>query len=375
MTRVRCGANGALWRQGVAVVYAVAMLFAARTLAAACVGDCSGDGVVTVDEVLQGVGINLGDLPLTACRAFDENNDGVVTVNEVITALLNALNGCPLPTSTPQITASVSPTIAITPTSTATPTTISTPTLTPEVTDTPTSGTPLPTNTRTRTPTPTTTPSATPSPTPPVVIPGHPVYRTYPGFPIQLPINAMDSAGGPVHCVAPSVPPGAVFDEASATLSWTPGADQLGPFYVPYTCTRTGPPPNSVDAQLVIKVQPPDNCVQPMCDPATGCQSISLPIDTSCCTAPPTIRVAEPNASCPDGLVLFAGRNSDVGFGILQDCDQVQLISAGQAGPGIRLNVETRCTNLAQPITTRVRLETSDRVLFDRTQATMRFQV
>src|SRR5512144_2757592 len=63
---------------------------------AACVGDCNSDGVVTVEEVLQGVNIALGSMLATGCAAVDANHDGDVTVNELLGAVHSALSGCPL---------------------------------------------------------------------------------------------------------------------------------------------------------------------------------------------------------------------------------------------------------------------------------------
>jgi predicted outer membrane repeat protein len=60
-----------------------------------CVGDCSGDGHVTVDEILTMVNIALGNTPVTTCQAGDANHDGQITVDEILTAVNNALNGCP----------------------------------------------------------------------------------------------------------------------------------------------------------------------------------------------------------------------------------------------------------------------------------------
>jgi hypothetical protein len=64
------------------------------TSSPACLGDCNGDGVVTVDELITGVNIALGALELDACEEFDGNADGTVTVDELITAVNNALTGC-----------------------------------------------------------------------------------------------------------------------------------------------------------------------------------------------------------------------------------------------------------------------------------------
>jgi Ca2+-binding EF-hand superfamily protein len=61
----------------------------------ACVGDCDGNGVVTIDELVQAVNIALEDLPVTVCRAVDRNGSGEVTINELIQAVANALDGCP----------------------------------------------------------------------------------------------------------------------------------------------------------------------------------------------------------------------------------------------------------------------------------------
>ncbi len=58
------------------------------------IGDCNGDGVVTVDEVLTGISIALGDVSLLRCAAFDDNLDGDVTVDEILAALDRALTGC-----------------------------------------------------------------------------------------------------------------------------------------------------------------------------------------------------------------------------------------------------------------------------------------
>ena len=60
-----------------------------------CVGDCNDDHEVTVDELIKGVDIALGTLPLGDCPSFDTNGDGEVTVNELIQGVNNALNGCP----------------------------------------------------------------------------------------------------------------------------------------------------------------------------------------------------------------------------------------------------------------------------------------
>ena len=61
-----------------------------------CAGDCSGDGTVTIDELVTGVSIALGGTSLDTCTAFDTNGDGIVTVDELVAAVNAALGGCPL---------------------------------------------------------------------------------------------------------------------------------------------------------------------------------------------------------------------------------------------------------------------------------------
>lgn len=60
-----------------------------------CAGDCNGDGVVAINELITGVNIALGNQPVSTCTAFDANADGAVRVNELITAVGHALTGCP----------------------------------------------------------------------------------------------------------------------------------------------------------------------------------------------------------------------------------------------------------------------------------------
>jgi len=62
------------------------------TTAIPCVGDCDNSGTVTVDELVRGVSLVLGNgVP---CPQFDANDDGTVTVDELLTAVNNALHGC-----------------------------------------------------------------------------------------------------------------------------------------------------------------------------------------------------------------------------------------------------------------------------------------
>ncbi len=59
-----------------------------------CVGDCDGDGDVSVTELIRGVNIALGLQPLSVCSVLDVNRSGRVEVNELIQAVNGALNGC-----------------------------------------------------------------------------------------------------------------------------------------------------------------------------------------------------------------------------------------------------------------------------------------
>ena len=62
----------------------------------ACVGDCSNDGTVSIDELVTGVNIALGNAPVASCPAFDGQGDDTVTITDLVTAVNNALNGCPV---------------------------------------------------------------------------------------------------------------------------------------------------------------------------------------------------------------------------------------------------------------------------------------
>jgi len=59
-----------------------------------CVGDCNGDGQVTVNELVAMVNIVLEQMPLIGCRAGDASQDGVITVNEIVAGVNNALGRC-----------------------------------------------------------------------------------------------------------------------------------------------------------------------------------------------------------------------------------------------------------------------------------------
>jgi hypothetical protein len=61
----------------------------------ACVGDCDGNGAVTVDELVLGVRIALGNAQISECPAFDQDASETVTVDELVQGVSNALNGCP----------------------------------------------------------------------------------------------------------------------------------------------------------------------------------------------------------------------------------------------------------------------------------------
>jgi len=61
----------------------------------ACVGDCDGDGAVSVGNLITGVNISLGRAQLSVCPVFDADGNGSVSVSELIQGVRNALNGCP----------------------------------------------------------------------------------------------------------------------------------------------------------------------------------------------------------------------------------------------------------------------------------------
>ena len=67
---------------------------AIEVTSAVCVGDCNGDSQVTVDEIVRGVNIALGNIQLSECPALDHKGDGAVTVDELVAAVSRALNGC-----------------------------------------------------------------------------------------------------------------------------------------------------------------------------------------------------------------------------------------------------------------------------------------
>ena len=152
-------------RRGALTLAAGALyLLAAAPVHAQCVGDCDGDGMVSISNLILGVNIALDSQPVSACEAF-ANAEHQVTISQLIQGVNNALAGCPAtPTATmPGVSTPTNTSGPGTPTNTSGP---GTPTNTPvssTPTDTPVSSTP--TNT-VGADTPTASPSSTVQPTP-----------------------------------------------------------------------------------------------------------------------------------------------------------------------------------------------------------------
>ena len=58
---------------------------------ASCTGDCDGNGVVAINELILGVNIALGTQPVDACPAF-ANAEGMVDIAQLFKGVNNALN-------------------------------------------------------------------------------------------------------------------------------------------------------------------------------------------------------------------------------------------------------------------------------------------
>lgn len=56
-------------------------------------GDCDGNGTVSIEEIIIGVAIVVGDLDLGTCPELDINGDGMITVDEIVVAIEVALRG------------------------------------------------------------------------------------------------------------------------------------------------------------------------------------------------------------------------------------------------------------------------------------------
>ncbi len=90
----------------------------------ACIGDCNGDGLVAINELITGVNIDFGrDLP-EVCFALECEPGPLVYVHCLVLAVYNALYGCPpsahptatlMPSPTPTPTALIEPSVTVSP--------------------------------------------------------------------------------------------------------------------------------------------------------------------------------------------------------------------------------------------------------------------
>lgn len=83
----------AIWRAVVAGIV-TALFSGSPALTQTCPGDCSGDGFVTIDELLKCVNIALDSSTVSECPPCDSHGDGTVTVDELIQGVNAALVGC-----------------------------------------------------------------------------------------------------------------------------------------------------------------------------------------------------------------------------------------------------------------------------------------
>ncbi len=76
-------------------VFPTASVTSTTTPIRPCAGDCGGNGVISIDDIVLCVNIALGTSPLADCTQCDGDGDGIVAVAELLQVVNNALSGCP----------------------------------------------------------------------------------------------------------------------------------------------------------------------------------------------------------------------------------------------------------------------------------------
>ena len=92
----------------IGIVLFVALLYATSPSPASgqpCIGDCDGDRLVVIGELIVAVRIVLGFAAVEDCPASDPDGDGNVDISNVIATVNAALTGCPGP---PSVSGSIS---------------------------------------------------------------------------------------------------------------------------------------------------------------------------------------------------------------------------------------------------------------------------
>lgn len=292
---------------------------------ASCVGDCNGDGTVTIDEIVRGVNLALGNASIAACPSFDRDRDGSVAVDEIIAAVNALLSGCEgggTPTASPSssVTSSPTPTPTATPSFTATRRPNRAPTLAPAI-----------------------------------------WYRAYADFPIALPLGVSDPDGDLVHCTASNLPTGAELDDATWTIRWTPQVTDLGNHELLVECRDDAEPPATAVSQVVFTVYGSDACSIPACDPSTGCSRALASLEAPCCSGQAVVTPPVPNLPCPAGRMVWISEDIDGGFRPLSDCDLKYVRNNAQSSAEVRFKFRGRCFSLDDRIVVSARMETRER--------------
>lgn len=226
------------------VAWPALLLTLAGPVRAACVGDCDGDGAVSISELVTLVNVGLDGNGVERCRAGDVDGDGQVAINELVAAVGAALGGCPAP---PTASATASAVVTATAPDTPTPTAVDSPPPTATATAPPTATATAPA-----------TASATPADTP----------------------SATTTATAPATATA-TVPP-----SASATASHSP----------PATATATAPPSASATAShSPPATATPSAAATATEPPAPSATASALPTPTApTATASPAVTASPP---------------------------------------------------------------------------------
>ena len=90
-TRILRGRAGALVSTALGALWL--NLLAAAPASAVCVGDCNGDGMVAINELITMINIALGNATVGSCPALCTDN--TLDISCLISAVNNALEGCP----------------------------------------------------------------------------------------------------------------------------------------------------------------------------------------------------------------------------------------------------------------------------------------